>query len=282
MDHFYQQKLVNEKNELQKQVAKANKQIAQLSEQVKQYEAILASFDESYVSGKKPASEKDVIKLKSQMHNEKYPIPSNTMPKPQQRPSKSEPVKNKPTVNEGLKSPNKLINELNVMGALKTGGIGGALKAFAANVKNRGLLGATISKNAALNRASNRAAAVVQRGENQASKANETLSKINVTPGVKKAFNQGLVNPRTGAYGRSVGQASQMAQNIENEKAQDESKKTNRYVYPRKVDSSGITDTELQSADSIQMARNSWNRGIRKQSIGSNAQYKIDQLRDRK
>jgi hypothetical protein len=35
----------------------------------------------------------------------------------------------------------QLINELNVMGALKTGGISGAIKAFKANVKNRGLLG---------------------------------------------------------------------------------------------------------------------------------------------
>lgn len=37
--------------------------------------------------------------------------------------------------------PQELINELNVMGALKTGGIGGAIKAFSANVKNRGLVG---------------------------------------------------------------------------------------------------------------------------------------------
>jgi hypothetical protein len=37
--------------------------------------------------------------------------------------------------------PQQLINELNVMGALKTGGIGGAIQAFKANVKNRSLLG---------------------------------------------------------------------------------------------------------------------------------------------
>ena len=49
MDYFYQQKLVNEKNELQRQVAKANRQIAQLSEQVMQYETLLASLDEGMI-----------------------------------------------------------------------------------------------------------------------------------------------------------------------------------------------------------------------------------------
>ena len=49
MDHFYQQKLINEKNELQRQVTKANKQIVQLSEQAKQYETLLASLDEGMI-----------------------------------------------------------------------------------------------------------------------------------------------------------------------------------------------------------------------------------------
>lgn len=178
-------------------------------------------------------------------------------------------------------SPQELINELNVMGALKTDGIGGAVKAFAANVKNRGLLGATVSKTAALNKASDRAAAVVQRGENQASRAREALNKINVTPGVRKAFSQGLLT-HSGALGNNVAQATQLAQSKEYEKAKDESKKMNRYVPPRTVDSSGITDKDLQSADSIQMGTNSFNRGVRRQEIGSNAQYKIDQLRKRK
>ena len=178
-------------------------------------------------------------------------------------------------------SPQELINELNVMGALKTGGIGGAIQAFKANVKNRGLLGATVSKNAALNKASNRAAAVVQRGENQASRAREAVNKINVTPGVRKAFSQGLLT-HSGALGTSVASATQAAQNRENIRARDESKKTNSYVSPRTVDSSGITDKELQSADSIQMGSNSFNRGVRRQETGSNAQYKINQLRKRK
>lgn len=178
-------------------------------------------------------------------------------------------------------SPQELINELNVMGALKTGGIGGALKAFAANVKNRGLLGATVSRNAALNKAYGRATAVVQRGENQENRAREASNKINVTPGVRKASSQGLVD-RWGALGNNVAQATQLAQSREDAKAADESKKTNRYVYPRTVDSSGITDKELQSAEDIQMARNSFMRGSRRVTTGSSAQYKIDQLRKRK
>ena len=85
MDQILHRKLINEKNNLQLQVAKANKEVAKLMETVQQYEAVLASLDEGMIA---------------------------------------EPI-----------------NELNVMGALKTNGIGGTIKAFKANIKQRGLLG---------------------------------------------------------------------------------------------------------------------------------------------
>lgn len=101
MDHFYQQKLVNEKNELQKQVAKANKQIAQLSEQVKQYEAVLASMNESYMPNKM-ASGKEVAELKKRMGQEKYPIPSSIRLRPTPIPTE---VKRSPETSEAEKQP---------------------------------------------------------------------------------------------------------------------------------------------------------------------------------
>jgi hypothetical protein len=46
MDQILHRKLINEKNNLELQVAKANKQIAKLMETVQQYEAVLASLNE--------------------------------------------------------------------------------------------------------------------------------------------------------------------------------------------------------------------------------------------
>lgn len=47
MDQILHRKLINEKNNLEFQVAKANKEIAKLMETVKQYEAVLASLNEA-------------------------------------------------------------------------------------------------------------------------------------------------------------------------------------------------------------------------------------------
>jgi len=47
MDQILHRKLINEKNNLQLEVAKANKQIAKLMETVQQYEAVLASLNEA-------------------------------------------------------------------------------------------------------------------------------------------------------------------------------------------------------------------------------------------
>jgi hypothetical protein len=47
MDQILHRKLINEKNSLQLEVAKANKQIAKLMETVQQYEAVLASLNEA-------------------------------------------------------------------------------------------------------------------------------------------------------------------------------------------------------------------------------------------
>ena len=52
MDHFFEQKLVNENNKLQLEVVKANKQIAKLMETVRQYETILASLNETDIPDK--------------------------------------------------------------------------------------------------------------------------------------------------------------------------------------------------------------------------------------
>ena len=47
MDQILHRKLINEKNNLEFQVAKANKEVAKLMETVQQYEAVLASLDEA-------------------------------------------------------------------------------------------------------------------------------------------------------------------------------------------------------------------------------------------
>jgi hypothetical protein len=64
MDQILHRKLIIEKNNLQLEVAKANKEVAKLMETVQQYEAILASLNETFksektpsLSGKNPASD---------------------------------------------------------------------------------------------------------------------------------------------------------------------------------------------------------------------------------
>ena len=47
MDQILHRKLIIEKNNLQLQVAKANKEVAKLMETVQQYEAVLASLNEA-------------------------------------------------------------------------------------------------------------------------------------------------------------------------------------------------------------------------------------------
>jgi hypothetical protein len=53
MDQILHRKLINEKNNLQLEVAKANKEIAKLMETVQQYEAVLASLNEAESKGVK-------------------------------------------------------------------------------------------------------------------------------------------------------------------------------------------------------------------------------------
>ena len=53
MDQILHRKLINEKNNLEFQVAKANKEVAKLMETVQQYEAVLASLNEAEVKGVK-------------------------------------------------------------------------------------------------------------------------------------------------------------------------------------------------------------------------------------
>jgi len=52
MDQILHRKLINEKNNLELQVAKANKEVAKLMETVQQYEAVLASLDEGMIPNK--------------------------------------------------------------------------------------------------------------------------------------------------------------------------------------------------------------------------------------
>jgi len=52
MDQILHRKLIIEKNNLQLEVAKANKEIAKLMETVQQYEAVLASLDEGMIPNK--------------------------------------------------------------------------------------------------------------------------------------------------------------------------------------------------------------------------------------
>jgi len=52
MDQILHRKLIIEKNNLQLQVAKANKEVAKLMETVQQYEAVLASLDEGMIPNK--------------------------------------------------------------------------------------------------------------------------------------------------------------------------------------------------------------------------------------
>ena len=57
MDQILHRKLIIEKNNLELQVAKANKEVAKLMETVQQYEAVLASLDEGMIPNKKGISE---------------------------------------------------------------------------------------------------------------------------------------------------------------------------------------------------------------------------------
>lgn len=159
MDHFYQQKLINEKNELQRQVTKANKQIAQLSEQVKQYETLLASLDEGMIPSQ--------IRLRggpidqAGVHERSFATQADAQDrkltsgeqlalvrhaqndsKANQRiaRSKPQPPKSKELGdNTSLKS--KQLGEMRVVDSLMSGGIRSAAKAVASNIRQRGVLG---------------------------------------------------------------------------------------------------------------------------------------------
>lgn len=102
MDHIYQQKLVNEKNELQRQVAKANKQIAQLSEQVKQYQIALATLQEAGEKQMMPRGQTDPHAALAKFKEAKYG---------KQLEAKPDPVQKDPPVNPMPSRPRPQINQ---------------------------------------------------------------------------------------------------------------------------------------------------------------------------
>lgn len=112
MDHIHQQKLINEKNELQRQVAKANRQIAQLSEQVKQYQIALATLQEAGEKQMMPRGQTDphaaLEKFKKAKYGGEQPQ-LGTKPGPVQAPMNPRPASPTAPIKQPVVSPKPVL-----------------------------------------------------------------------------------------------------------------------------------------------------------------------------
>lgn len=62
MDNIHTQKLMNEKNELMRELLKTQKQLNEMRQQVQQYQALVASMQETYMPSKKEEIKHDPSK----------------------------------------------------------------------------------------------------------------------------------------------------------------------------------------------------------------------------
>ena len=107
MDQILHRKLINEKTNLEFQVAKANKEIAKLMETVQQYEAVLASLDEADIKHQEEPK-------KPGPYDSNKPVASNTMipTKPVLRGSNQPRLSNQPILRPGKRSVQEATKQL--------------------------------------------------------------------------------------------------------------------------------------------------------------------------